>query len=158
MLEEAGTVDAGGTGEAREALCRERRASFVRQPLQEHEQTDGEAPVIGYALETVAIVGWRDALHLACAHCSQILDRVDGNYRDGCGLLEVELPSIDPALFLDPRDQVGADVVLRQYACPGCGLVLDADISPSEVAPYQDVEIHSTEHVELRAVEPVTAG
>lgn len=157
-LDGAGTVDAGATDEARQALRSERRASFVRPPLEAHEQANRDAPVIAYALETVAIVAWQGGLHLACAHCHQILDRIDGNYRDGCGLLEVELPSIDEALFLDPRDQVGAEVLLRQYACPGCGLVLDADISPSEVEPYQDVEIHSTAHVQLRAgAEPVAA-
>jgi len=43
-------------------------------------------------------------------------------------LVETALTDIDPQMLLNPRPQVDDDLVLRHFACPGCGTFLDADI------------------------------
>lgn len=134
-LGQAGEVDADATAAMRQARRRE-RLDQAREPRRRGDaaRADGAEPV--GVLATVDLRG----PSLCCADCGEPLAERHGAYRHGCAELEVSLPSISP-LFGDPSTQVDAELVLRQYLCPGCGLILDAEICRPEDDPTADLEV-----------------
>jgi N-methylhydantoinase B len=140
-----------GNAEATESLredLRRRRLEAVTQgptnrTLQQTVASPKEAPVLGFAIETVSILDMAGRQVLACAHCGEVLGEPPTGYRGGCALHETKLEEIDPAVFLPPRAQVDVDLVLRHYTCPGCGSFLDSDVCRPDDPVYQDVEIFS---------------
>jgi N-methylhydantoinase B len=135
-------VAADGSVAPRERIRSERVAAFVRSPSRRGSAPD-DAELLCHALETVAVRRVDGAPALCCAQCGEILGSVAEGYRDGCGWLESELPSIDPELFLDPATQLDEPLVLRHYACPGCAALLDSDVCRPDDPVYNDVEVRA---------------
>lgn len=140
--EGTGAVNETGTGELRETLRSARTTSAPerpanrRGPLSSHPSGRG-----ALAIETVRVTPLDGTVILSCAQCDEILGEAGTGYRPGCALVESALQDVDPQMFLDPRSQVDDDLVLRHYACPGCGTFLDADICRPDDPIYNDVVI-----------------
>ncbi len=144
VLGEDGALDAAASDRRRHEIRQERLRSFVHRPAESRGQVDADATEICRALETVAVVDVDGEPKLSCGQCREVLGTMEGGYRDGCGWLQTELAEIDPGVFLDPRTQVDEPLVLRHYACPACGSLLDADVCRPTDPAYQDVVIFET--------------
>lgn len=143
VLGEDGTVDVNASDASRRELRKERLRSFVREPSERRGAADRSAPEICRALETVAVIEVDGQKQLCCAECREVLGTPSEGYRNGCGWLQMELGQIDPVVFLDPGTQVDERLVLRHYACPGCGSLLDADICRPDDPAWPDVVIYA---------------
>jgi N-methylhydantoinase B len=135
-----GGADEQATAALRAQVRRERleRARAPRAPWEGDPAGGGEDPVPVLATVDVRPAGAGRAL--CCSGCGQALADVAASYRLGCAELEQTLPSISP-LFGDPSTQVAATLVLRQYLCTGCGLILDSEICRPEDEPTVDLEV-----------------
>jgi N-methylhydantoinase B len=69
------------------------------------------------------------ARRIACAHCGQVL----GDRTDGITIARYQGPSAEagPQVMSDPAAYVDADVVFRQYSCPGCYAALYSAVVPA---------------------------
>jgi N-methylhydantoinase B len=141
VVNAAEQADAEGTSNARARVREERLAAFTHEPERRLGLADESSEMVCHALETVAVRRVDGAPHLCCAACGEVLGGLEEGYRDGCGWIETGLKSIDPALFLDPVEQLDEPIVLRHYTCPGCATFLDADICRPGSPAYLDVVI-----------------
>ena len=77
---------------------------------------------------------------LACGGCLTVLSPADGNWKDGARVHEVPLEEGNrhqPPVATLADD----DVVLRQFACPGCGRLLDNEVRRAAEAPLWDFRL-----------------
>lgn len=70
------------------------------------------------------------------------MPRMRAGESSAASVFHTELGQIDPVVFLDPGTQVDEYLVLRHYACPGYGSLLDAAICRPEDPAWQDVVIY----------------
>lgn len=140
VFDALGGVDAAASLELREALRRRRLKQAQRQPAPADTAAALDEHVF-WATETVAAATAGGRGVLACAHCRQVLAERSGSYRQGCAWLHVPLTDIDPRIYTATSEHVDADLVVRQYVCPSCGRLLDADICRETDSAYQDVTL-----------------
>ena len=139
VLDASGGVDAA-TGERRRALLAQRLAE-ARPPREARAGTLSD--VGGRALATVAHGTGADGdAALGCAACGRELAPFTGNYRLGASWLEIPMTQLGTH-FIDPLEQVGADLVWRAYLCPGCGVALDGELCRPEDEPVWDVRLRA---------------
>jgi acetone carboxylase gamma subunit len=79
---------------------------------------------------TVAI---RDGHH-ACARCGQDLGPAAGTWKDYARRRELPLPEAGGPAF----DTGVPGIVLRQFACPRCAVLLDTETARPDDAPLVD--------------------
>jgi N-methylhydantoinase B len=139
LLDEAGGVDPTTDERRRELLAA--RLADARPPREPREGT--LSSVDGRALATVAYGKGADGEDaLGCAACKRELAPFTGNYRLGAGWLELPMTQLGTH-FIDPLEQVGAELCWRSYLCPGCGLALDGEIcQPGDEAVW-DVRLQA---------------
>ena len=77
---------------------------------------------------------------LACRKCRGILCDVGENYKQHCLSLSKPVTSANPHI-LDPRQYIEEDVVLLEFICPGCGLLLQTEILRRNDEPLWDLQI-----------------
>ncbi|MEZ5076759.1 MAG: hydantoinase B/oxoprolinase family protein [Solirubrobacterales bacterium] len=138
-------VDVNAEGElatGQEDFRRERLQARLAAAKQPPEPRRGRlAEPDGLALATVATGKGEDGeALLGCKECGQALASREGSYRLGARHLELPLTELG-AHFLDPVDQVGHELVLRSYLCPGCGVALDCEVCRPEDEPVWDVRL-----------------
>lgn len=76
---------------------------------------------------------------LSCSHCGHRLEGTSANYLSRVPR-HVGPPSDGgPHLFADPSVYVDAEVVFRQFFCPGCYVALHTEVVPAD-APVGDYE------------------
>ena len=136
-LDEDGELADGHEEFRRERLAA--RAATAAAPLEPAEGKLAERR--GLALATVAFGSAADGGEvLACEHCDAALAPLDGNYRLGARRLQVPMTELG-AHFLDPREQVGHELVWRSYLCPSCGVALDGEVCRPDDPPHWDVRL-----------------
>jgi hypothetical protein len=97
----------------------------------------------GRALATVAHgTGADGEPALGCAACGRELAPFTGNYRLGAGWLELSMTQLGTH-FIDPLQQVGAELCWRTYLCPGCGVALDGELCRPDDEPVWDVRLRA---------------
>ncbi len=129
-----GAVDAA----ASERLRQEIRAARLREARPPRALREGTArPDVRVTAVVDAGCG-ADGAVLACGRCAQVLGAADQGYRHGCCELEQPLTALGP-YFEDPAQQVGAEIVLRIYLCPGCATQLDSEVCRPDDPPFEDV-------------------
>lgn len=140
-LDQSGGWDDDATVKMRDRT-RSQRLDAATKPRHSYdgEITDAASEPVANVLATVAVLSAADGAALCCAYCHHGLAPVTGNYRLGCAELETSLPEVSP-FFGDPGTQISAVLVLRQYLCPGCGLILDSEICQPSDEPGRDVEV-----------------
>lgn len=141
VLDSAGSVDASASTDRRAALRQRRLDTAVRRPSDGAATAAAELSDGGWATETVAVGTVDDRAVLACGQCGYVLSDRRGSYREGCAWLHVPLTDIDPRIYVDTAEHVDVDLVMRQYVCPSCARLLDADVCRPDDAPYQDVQL-----------------
>jgi len=139
VLDASGGVDAA-TDERRRALLAQRLAE-ARPPREARAGTLSD--VGGRALATGAHGTGADGDDaLGCAACRRELAPFTGNYRLGASWLEIPMTQLGTH-FIDPLEQVGADLVWRAYLCPGCGVALDGELCRPDDEPVWDVRLRA---------------
>jgi N-methylhydantoinase B len=137
VLDGAGVVDADATARER-AARRQARTGWQPLPVDADqpitEATGGAArSVHEYVIETDA----EGRRVLACAGCGHVLSDYRGRFKRGLVTTDTELGSlpgfIDPAIMLDDH------VVLRQYACPGCGVLIASEVAKADEEPFDEM-------------------
>lgn len=136
---EDGRVDEEETANRRSRIRLERKQQgrAPRTPSGEERVEVAGAPKV---TEGVAVAWVAGDPHFACARCGTVLSDARQPYRHGCIELDSSLTEISEA-FLDPLTQIGEDIVLRSFACPGCSTIVDRTISRRADTPFSDVEI-----------------
>jgi N-methylhydantoinase B len=133
-----GTYDAEATAALREERRQARRSwNGPKSPRRLDPPGDGETPTTlgpGLRLRTDG-----DGQVITCA-CDTVLAAADENWKTGALVNEISIPEAnlitpDPARLTDER------LVLRQYACPGCVRLLDAEITRADASPLWDIRI-----------------
>jgi N-methylhydantoinase B len=76
---------------------------------------------------------------LTCS-CGAVLSAADGNWKDGALVKELPVQDGNP-LVPDPSRLTDEDVVLRQFACPGCARLLDSELRRRAEAPLWDIRL-----------------
>jgi len=127
-----------GDAEATKRRRHELRARRVQGQTTEKALRKVEGRKKMLVTENVAIHGSRHA----CAKCAQDLGPVSRNYKAYCVRNDLPIQAAnpivgDPARFIDPLPQ------LRQFCCPGCGLLIENEIAIAEDPVLRDVEILS---------------
>jgi N-methylhydantoinase B len=137
VLDGGGVVNGATADRRRELLAR--RLADARPPREPREGT--LEAVSGRALATVVYgVGADGEPALGCAACRRELAPLTGNYRLGSSWLELAMTELGTH-FIDPAEQVGAELCWRSYLCPGCGIALDGEICRPDDDPVWDVRL-----------------
>lgn len=97
-----------------------------------------EGPTLLEATETLAIKQG-EGQHFCCASCSADLGPITENFKSHCITKEYPVSRSTPTAG-DPQRFVDAAPVFRQFYCPGCGSVIDCEISMVGDAPLHDIE------------------
>lgn len=64
----------------------------------------------------------------ACARCRTVLDNSGRGFRHSCAIVEKDL--LEAGRVWKPTSHyIDADIVLREFACPGCGTLLETDVT-----------------------------
>lgn len=128
VLSASGALDEAATARARGAL-RAGRAERARQAREVQAQTVEEARE--QALDDNLVMGCRDdgGDIVACRHCARVLEDADGSLV----LARSDSPSraAGPSVAVDPVTFVDAEVVFREYFCPGCWTRLYCGLVPA---------------------------
>jgi N-methylhydantoinase B len=124
-----GSADLAATTEAREQMLTDRRG--WSQPEREPRRVaiDGSSSwIVGPELNVVG----DDGVDVMACGCGTVLAELTGDWKVGASWRDVPVPEGN-RLCPPTRELVDDDFVLRQYACPGCGRLLDSKIlRPSE--------------------------
>jgi len=131
-----GAVDAAAT-EARRAGVREERMGWSGPAETRAAAPGSRLRAVGPELVAVDDDGGQA---LACGGCLTVLSPADGNWKDGARVHEVPLEEGNrhqPPVATLADD----DVVLRQFACPGCGRLLDNEVRRAAEAPLWDFRL-----------------
>jgi N-methylhydantoinase A/oxoprolinase/acetone carboxylase beta subunit len=60
--------------------------------------------------------------------------------KDFCAMTERPLKTVNPHL-LDPKTYMDEKIVFRSYACPSCGLLIQAELARPTDSPLWDVQL-----------------
>jgi N-methylhydantoinase B len=116
-------VDADG-GTAERERIRERRLG--RRPAR------AAGAAVGVEL---AGGGW------ACAACGEPLGPVEDSFKLAAVRRELPPQEVDAKLYPDPAEFGDAEIVLRQYCCPGCAALLAQEFCRRGDEPWHDVRL-----------------
>jgi N-methylhydantoinase B len=81
------------------------------------------------------------ALVTCCRRCGAALGPADENYKLQAARYDGQLTEIDPVSFVDPASELDGDVVYRTYLCPGCGVLLDHELTLRSDPPVWDMQV-----------------
>ena len=95
-----------------------------------------DAPVRFLATENLAVRGGR----YACAKCAADLGSIEDNYKLSCIQRDLPIEASNPIVG-DPKRFIDPQVQFRQFACPGCGLLIESEIAVADEPVLRDVEI-----------------
>src|SRR6185436_12704906 len=119
---------------------RKQRLQKATAPFAPPKKLDGAQRFL--ATENLAVRKHGAALHFCCAKCATDLGSIRDNYKAACARsdrpIQESNPLVgDPRRFIDPLPQ------FRQFACPGCGLLIENEIAVAEDPLLRDVELHA---------------
>ncbi len=140
VLDVDGRVDADATGRRRDRL-RADRLTAHGAPTARPSARNGAK--ILEATPSVHVHRDADGSYWSCAHCAAPLGSVEDNFKDHALRIDTRVEDAstqnkDPARYID--DQVS----LRQYACPGCGSLLDLEVAIVSDPPLRDIRLALT--------------
>jgi N-methylhydantoinase B len=129
-----GAVDEAETERRREAT-RAERLSWPGPDAVVRAEAGGRPAGPGLVVATAG-----SATVLACGRCLAVLSAAGGNFKEGARVREAPLEEGNrhqpPVASLTDED-----VVLRQFACPGCGRLLQNEIRRREEPPLFDFRL-----------------
>jgi N-methylhydantoinase B len=95
-----------------------------------------DTPVRFLATENLAVRGNR----YACAKCAADLGSIEDNYKLSCIQKDLPIEASNPIVG-DPKRFIDPEVQFRQFACPGCGLLIENEIAVADEPLLRDVEL-----------------
>jgi N-methylhydantoinase B len=128
MCTPSGEIDVPGT----EGLRAQIRAQRVGSPPERPVRDSGDDWVP--ALE-------RTGDSLRCAHCEQELGPVSANWRDAAVEHKSDLADRLAEMGIRVKHRADPTMVLYEWACPGCGTLLETNLYPRDMAPLHDVRV-----------------
>jgi acetone carboxylase gamma subunit len=72
---------------------------------------------------------------IRCIKCKHTFCRVTENYKNHVPIREYPLSRSGPSRM------AGGRFILREFYCPGCGLMLDTEVTTGETAPIWDIQL-----------------
>lgn len=138
-----GRVDESRTEELRRGVSSE-RLGHATDDLTAAERHDlNDLRLVGAHFGVIATNG---GVRFACAECGTDLGDAADSYKNGClsrerDLAESNLLTVAPARWVDDP------VVLREFYCPGCATILDADVTTEGAPTLHDVELYSPDEL-----------
>jgi len=78
--------------------------------------------------------------HLCCAKCAADLGPVRDNYKDHCVRRESDVSAANPNIG-DYRRYIDDRPVFRQFACPGCGALIENEVARAADPVLRDIEL-----------------
>jgi N-methylhydantoinase B len=79
-------------------------------------------------------------LRMACAKCAADLGAVRDNYKEQCVRRESDISAANPNIG-DWRRYIDDRPVFRQFFCPGCGALVENEISRADDPLLRDIEL-----------------
>jgi N-methylhydantoinase B len=128
------TIDEAATASRRAEL---RRSRIVNAPTRAAREKLDLAAARPVAENLILAQRGKEKL-LGCGRCGEALCHAAENYKDHCAVLEGPVTSVNP-YAIDPQTFVDETVVFRQYACPGCGVMLATGIELKNDRPHWDI-------------------
>jgi acetone carboxylase gamma subunit len=77
---------------------------------------------------------------IRCRGCGHVLGPADRNFKLGALVRERPLAEASPETR-DPAIYTGSTVVHREFICPGCGTLLQAEVAVDGAPPQWDVRV-----------------
>jgi N-methylhydantoinase B len=130
VLDPAGSLNLAATEELRHGMRQERAAGTL-------------APVSRMA-------EWRPPLVLSgtggdaryrCGHCGEDLASVLTNWKDGARVRRFELAERLAQFGIKVKARAERVMLLYEWACPGCGSLLETNLYPEDMAPLHDLHL-----------------
>jgi N-methylhydantoinase B len=90
--------------------------------------------------EALELVDGEKGREFRCFRCSRSLGPSNENYKLSTIMDESPVGTANPYI-IDPQRHIKERIVLRRYYCPGCGVILDTDVSRAEEPPLWDIQI-----------------
>jgi hypothetical protein len=115
-------VDAPATAALRRDVKADRLARGIRLGA-DWPAPGGERPERFRVGETLIVTETADGPALGCARCRRVFGPATEDPRRRALMIQVPLASLSP-LNVHAR----ADVVVRQYCCPGCAVMFSTDV------------------------------
>ncbi|MFJ9590100.1 hypothetical protein [Streptomyces acidicola] len=137
LLDKTGQPDTPATKAHRVALLAARRAwASTEVPVgAEPAVVTGEAPS---QVHEYLVARDRDNERvLACISCNHVVSGYRAHYKSG--LLSYDASMGDLPGFFDPAVMLDEPFTLRQYACPGCGMLMASEVVACSEAPLEEV-------------------
>jgi len=97
--------------------------------------------VLAGAAGSVDVAADGSDLVWACSSCGQPLGPVTANFKLAAAQRELSPPEVDARLYPDPAEFGDAEIVLRQYYCPGCAALLAQEFSSHGDEPWHDFQL-----------------
>jgi N-methylhydantoinase B len=88
-------------------------------------------------LENLSVVEGR----YRCDGCGKDIGSVEENYKVHVNYRSKPVQELGD-LFVDPRKFVDDDIVIREFVCPGCGVLFDSEISRLSEPPTWDIQLN----------------
>lgn len=132
-----GAVDDAKTTSLRASMLAARRGwtGIASTEGSEAKPASGEASrAVHEYLQSVDRQGERV---LVCSRCDTTIAGYRSTYKSGLVSVDTELASLPG--FIDPAEMLDDHIVLRQYACPGCGTLMAGEITRKSEEPFEEV-------------------
>jgi N-methylhydantoinase B len=130
-----GAADAEATRSIRE----ERRRRRIGEAGSNDDSSQADGTRLATIGEYLAVWDGSGEAELACGHCDRVLGPLGANYKLASNRDAVPIQGAGP--FLDPAYALDAEVELREYSCPGCGMLFDAEVALVGDQPLHDIEL-----------------
>lgn len=135
ILDGHGGVDADATAAKRSEM---RAARLVNAPPGKRAKIAGDdVAAIAEGLLVADRAGHRV---IGCSKCRCELCGADQNFKDYCAVTVLPLTAVNPWM-VDPKIYIDDEVVLRNYACPDCGLLLTTELERPDQPPLWDIQL-----------------
>jgi N-methylhydantoinase B len=83
----------------------------------------------------------RDGAQFVCGSCTHVLAPATTNYKDGAHTNA--MPITDAGPFVDPSYALDVELEFREFCCPSCGALIDAEVALAGDAPLHDIDLRA---------------
>ena len=142
VLAESGKVDDLATDDLRAKMLQARLDNAHAPSVTGSKvvATDGSHPCREIGDGLIAVLDDGHAVW-ACRRCGTSLGSVDENFKDASARLDTDPHELDANMYPNVADFCDVPMVLRQYLCPSCGLMLSVQLSRPDDPPTWEVRL-----------------
>jgi N-methylhydantoinase B len=143
VLDDAAAPDEAATAQERRRIATERLATSSRFPGAADRLGAGRdlCVVLRGAAGGVDVATHEGTSVFACSSCAELLGPANANFKLAACYRDLSPPQVDSHLYPDPAQFGDADIILRQYFCPGCAALLAQEFCRRGDEPWHDFRI-----------------